>query len=72
MAADFDPIRPVHPAWPGRPVPEEGDDKRRPRPSPRDGDGNKGPASGDEGGRGEEQRRPGSDDSPGPHVDEYV
>jgi hypothetical protein len=72
MTADFDPIRPVQPAWPGRAVPEKGDEKRRRPPSPRDGDGDKGPASGDEGGRGEEQRRPGREDSSGPHVDEYV
>lgn len=31
MANEFDPIRPVHPSWRGRPVPERGDDAKRPR-----------------------------------------
>lgn len=31
MASEFDPIRPVHPSWRGRPVPERGDESKRPR-----------------------------------------
>ena len=31
MASEFDPIRPVHPSWRGRPVPERGDESKRSR-----------------------------------------
>ncbi|OOG26213.1 hypothetical protein B1C78_05260 [Thioalkalivibrio denitrificans] len=71
MAADLDPVKPVHPGWPSRPVPEEGDERRRYRPEvpPRD------EAEDGEPGEGEptpDNRRPPPDDSTGRHVDEYV
>jgi hypothetical protein len=65
--ADLDPVRPVHPGWPSRPVPEEGDEKRRHPPAP--------PAldeAENEGETAEDQQRPPADDSTGQHVDEYV
>ena len=71
MAADLDPVKPVHPGWPSRPVPEEGDERRRYRPvvPPRD------EAEEEESGDGEPTRdtpRSPPDESTGRHVDEYV
>lgn len=66
---DFDPVPPVHPSWPCRPVPEEGDEKGRyprpPTPQPRDEDENQEPEE-------ETPRRPPADDSTGRNIDEYV
>ncbi|HSP00734.1 MAG TPA: hypothetical protein VLN90_04645 [Thioalkalivibrio sp.] len=67
--ADLDPVRPTHPTWPARPVPEEGDEKRRHPTAPPHPE------------RGEEAERepetpphpaPPPDDSTGQNVDEYV
>jgi hypothetical protein len=71
MAADLDPVRPTHPSWPARPVPEEGDEKRRNPPA----------QPHPERDEGEEAERepetpphhpPPADDSTGQNVDEYV
>ena len=86
MPAELDPVRPVHPSWPGRRVPEEGDERKRQRPSSggddrndQDGEEHGGERDGvpgdqgiaDHGGREPRQRHPG-DDRAGHHVDEYV
>jgi len=80
------PIRPVHPSWPGRRVPEEGDERKRQRP-PSGGDGRddrhgeesgggRDGVPGDQGiadrGGGNPRQRPAGDGRAGHHVDEYV
>lgn len=78
---ELEPVRPVHPAWPGRRVPEEGDQPRRQRPLP--GAGAE-PGPRDEGGLQQDERRPAEPDpgqrepdrpatgGPGHHLDEYA
>jgi hypothetical protein len=68
---EFDPLPPVHPSWPSRPVPEEGDEKGRyphpPKPETRDEDQDKEPGS-----EQETPSHPPADDSTGRNIDEYV
>ena len=75
MVAELDPVRPVHPTWPGRRVPEEGDEPKRHRRREADED----PDRSDEHGGGEDsgEQAGGRPASPGPdgighHVDEYA
>lgn len=84
MAGELDPVRPVHPTWPSRPVPEEGDERKRfPIPSQERDQGGRGSGRP---GRGEREvpagdpepdpeqppGNPSDDDPPGHHVDEYA
>jgi len=76
MVPELEPVRPVHPAWPGRRVPEEGDEPKRQRPRP---DAREDPEHSDEQGSGDDRggqsgRRdnPPGTDGIGHHVDEYV
>ena len=76
MVPEFDPVRPVHPAWPGRRVLEESDELKRQRPSPesreerdRADDQGGGQESGEERGR---RPDPPASDGTGQHVDEYA
>lgn len=77
--ANLPPLEPVHPGWPARPVPEEGDDGKSRQPPPRDdsertpqgGETEHGPAD-DSRDSGERKSNPPEDDSTGHFVDEYV
>lgn len=77
MASELDSVRPVHPAWPGRRVLEEGDESRRRQRSPEDGDDRESPADrqgAQEQGDHESTRRdpPPEGGGAGQHVDEYA
>lgn len=86
MPAELDSLRPVHPSWPGRRVPEEGDERKRQRPPSgedgrhdQDGEGDGGDRDGMPGDKGitdhdggDPRQRPPGDDRTGQHVDEYV
>lgn len=74
MAADLDPVRPVHPGWPPRPVSEEGDERRRYPPAKprRDDIREEGPDGDDEPGGSDEGSPRSPDDPTGRHVDEYA
>ena len=77
--ANLPPLEPVHPGWPARPVPEEGDDGKSRQSPPRD-DSERPPQGGEtERGQvddskvsGERKSNPPEDDSTGHFVDEYV
>jgi hypothetical protein len=77
--ANLPPVDPVHPSWPARPVPEEGDDGKSRQPPRRD-DSERPPQGGEtEPGQagdsevpGERKPNPPKDDSTGHFVDEYV
>lgn len=74
MAAELDPVRPVHPTWPGRRVPEEGDERKRQRRGPdtaqEDEPGNEQAGGGESGER--DERNGGRTGSSGRHVDDYA
>ncbi len=74
MAAEFDPVRPVHPTWPGRRVPEEGDERKRQRRGPgtsqEDEPSNEGADDGQSPAR--DDRRGGGTGGTGRHVDDYA
>lgn len=77
MVPEFDPVRPVHPTWPGRRTPEEGDERKRPRRGPvtgqEDEPGNEGTDDGESPER--DDRRGGGSSEPGGtgrHVDDYA
>ena len=76
MVPELDPVRPVHPTWPSRRVPEEGDEPKRQRPPPDAREDHE--QSDEQGGRddpeGQSGRRhdPPGTDGIGHHVDEYV
>jgi hypothetical protein len=76
MVPEFDPVRPVHPAWPGRRVLEEGDELKRQRPSPEnrgERDRADDQAGGQEPGEYADRRRdPPASDGAGQHVDDYA
>lgn len=84
MAGDLEPVRPVHPSWPSRPAPEDGDERKRlpVPPEERDQGGHgsgQSPGGGYQPPAGERQpepekprKNPLEDDPAGHHVDEYV
>lgn len=84
MAGDLEPVRPVHPSWPSRPVPEDGERRRGPPVSPKERDqGGHGsgqspggeydpPADAHEPAPEKPNANPLDDDPTGHHVDEYV
>lgn len=87
MASEFDPIRPVHPSWRGRPVPERGDESKRHRRWPGEREDASDEATEDSGARPdadpsetdqtapERSREPpadGTEGESGHHVDDYA
>lgn len=85
MAGEFDPVRPVHPTWPGRRVREEGDERRRQRGPVTGQDDENGKGNGNDD-RGQSRDRDDHTDNPpdnppdtppdtggsGRHVDDYA
>jgi hypothetical protein len=77
--ADLPPLEPVHPSWPARPVPEEGDEGKSRQPPKRDdsertrpeGEAERGQAE-DSDVSGGERSNPPQDDSTGHFLDEYA
>jgi hypothetical protein len=75
MVPEFDPVRPVHPAWPGRRVLEEGDEPKRQRPLPEgreECDGDDPGGRQEPGDQGDRRREPPAGGGAGQHVDEYA
>lgn len=73
MTAEFDPVRPVHPTWPGRRVPGKGEERKRRPDADQEGEPGNGDAGGSEpGDRDDRTGNPPDSGGSGRHVDDYA